>query len=117
MKLSERMRNGEWFRVLHEVEQLEAELAKQKQISHDLAMGEAELVGKLNKLEADNQRLRDVKPSVLARMFHDEYERLAPRFGYKTREETRVFDMNTPNGELMCAVAKCILDALKEGAE
>ncbi len=41
----------------------------------------------------------------LARLFHDTYERLAPSFGYTTREETRVFDPDSPNGRLMIAVA------------
>ncbi len=40
----------------------------------------------------------------LARAFHDTYERLAPAFGYETRLETKVFDPNSPNGQLMIAV-------------
>ena len=40
----------------------------------------------------------------LARRFHEAYERLAPNFGYATREDTRAFDPNTPNGKLMIAV-------------
>ncbi len=63
-------------------------------------------------LKRKNRALMELRPSVLARMFHDNYEELAPMFGYKTREETRVFDVNTPNGELMVAVAKRILDTL-----
>lgn len=39
----------------------------------------------------------------LARKFHDAYERLAPNFGYETRQETRAFDPTTPNGRLMIA--------------
>ena len=39
-----------------------------------------------------------------ARRFHDTYERLAPKFGYTTREDTRVFDPDSPNGKLMTAV-------------
>lgn len=39
----------------------------------------------------------------LARRFHDAYERLAPSFGYETRQETRAFDPTTPNGRLMIA--------------
>lgn len=41
---------------------------------------------------------------ALARKFHDTYERLAPSFGYETRQETRQFDPTTPNGRLMIAV-------------
>lgn len=40
----------------------------------------------------------------LAMKFHEIYERLAPRFGYETRTETRAFDPTTPNGRLMIAV-------------
>jgi hypothetical protein len=44
----------------------------------------------------------------LARWFHDTYERLAPEFGYTTREETRQFDPKAPNGKLMIAVVKAL---------
>jgi len=40
----------------------------------------------------------------VARAFHDAYERLAPQFGYETREDTREFDPQSPNGQLMMAV-------------
>lgn len=43
---------------------------------------------------------------VLARRFHEAYERLAPSFGYETRTETRAFDPTTPNGRLMIAVCE-----------
>ena len=42
----------------------------------------------------------------LAKAFHDTYERLAPEYGYETREDTREFDPNSPNGQLMIAVCK-----------
>lgn len=42
--------------------------------------------------------------SLLARRFHDAYERLAPQFGYDTRPDTKVYDPDTPNGRLMAAV-------------
>ena len=41
---------------------------------------------------------------ALAEQFHEIYERLAPSFGYETRNETRQFDPSTPNGQLMIAV-------------
>lgn len=47
----------------------------------------------------------------LARQFHEVYERLAPSFGYATREETREFDPLSPNGLLMVAVCKELRDA------
>lgn len=44
------------------------------------------------------------KGEKLARKFHDTYERLAPNFGYETREDTKQFDPTTSNGRLMIAV-------------
>lgn len=49
------------------------------------------------------------KEELLARKFHDIYERLAPSFGYATCEETQQFKLDTPNGRLMIAVCKEIL--------
>lgn len=40
----------------------------------------------------------------IAKAFHDEYERLAPSFGYETRADTKQFDPASPNGRLMIAV-------------
>jgi len=45
---------------------------------------------------------------TLARQFHETYERLAPSFGYVTREETREFNPTSPNGKLMIAVCAAI---------
>ena len=45
----------------------------------------------------------------LAELFHETYELLAPDYGYETRQETRVFDPNSPNGKLMIAVSDVIL--------
>jgi hypothetical protein len=46
----------------------------------------------------------------LAKQFHRTYERLAPSFGYETRADTRDFDPDTPNGRLMVAVCKSIIE-------
>lgn len=46
----------------------------------------------------------------MARMFHEAYERLAPEFGYATREDTRTFDPESPNGLLMTAVCAELLN-------
>ena len=46
----------------------------------------------------------------LAMRFHEAYERLAPRFGYETKAETREFDPQTPNGRLMIAVCREIIE-------
>lgn len=51
------------------------------------------------------------KAEKLARRFHDLYESLSERFGYTTREETRAFDPETPNGRLMIAVCNEIASA------
>jgi len=48
----------------------------------------------------------------LAILFHETYERLAPKFGYETRTETRKFDPTTPNGRLMVSVCGEILSTL-----
>jgi hypothetical protein len=48
-------------------------------------------------------------PLRLAGMFHSHYERLAPEFGYETRLETRAFQPDSPNGQLMIEVCKEIL--------
>ncbi len=43
-------------------------------------------------------------PLEIAELFHETYERLAPDFGYLTRDETKVFDPESKNGKLMIAV-------------
>ena len=45
----------------------------------------------------------------LAKVFHETYERLAPQFGYETLVETREFDENSDNGQLMIAVCEDVL--------
>ena len=48
----------------------------------------------------------------LAILFHDTYERLAPSFGYETRDDTKLFDQTSKNGKLMVAVAHEINQAI-----
>ena len=55
-----------------------------------------------------SKRDRDAKG--LARKFHETYERLAPSFGYETREDTREFDPTSNNGGLMMAVCGTLID-------
>ena len=57
------------------------------------------------------------KGEVLARRFHETYERLAPSFGYETRTETRQFDPTTPNGRLMIAVCSELYASPQPAAE
>jgi len=51
---------------------------------------------------------------TLARMFHEKYERLAPEFGYKTREASAVpwDDVPADNKALMVAVCTEIVDEI-----
>lgn len=53
--------------------------------------------------------MKKLTPLQLAVLFHDTYEGLAPSFGYETREDTKVFDKDSPNGKLMIAVCKTML--------
>jgi hypothetical protein len=53
-------------------------------------------------------------PEELARLFHETYERLAPEYGYKTREASAVpwDDVPAQNKSLMIAVAAHVLSKL-----
>ena len=42
----------------------------------------------------------------MAIFFHNEYETLAGFYNYDTREDTKEFDKNSPNGKLMIAVCE-----------
>ena len=52
----------------------------------------------------------------IAKQFHETYERLAPSFGYETRKDTKAFDPNSPNGQLMTAVCQEIGDRIQSNA-
>ncbi len=54
----------------------------------------------------------------LARLFHENYERLASEHGYKTRDESAVpwHDVPEPNRSLMVAVAREIIHIYRVGA-
>lgn len=58
----------------------------------------------------------DAGGEALARRFHDLYEKLAPSFGYETREDTRTFDPSTPNGKLMIAVCTALIQGEPEAS-
>jgi hypothetical protein len=51
----------------------------------------------------------------LAELFHETYEKLAPDYGYKTREASAVpwSDVPEPNKSLMIAVAEQVLATIK----
>jgi len=46
---------------------------------------------------------------ILARKFHETYERLAPNFGYETKTNTKTFNPDSANGKLMIAVCSEII--------
>jgi hypothetical protein len=65
------------------------------------APGDSVVIECLDEIE----RLRlQYDPRVLATRFHETYERLAPSFGYETRLDTKIFDLESKNGRLMIAV-------------
>ena len=51
----------------------------------------------------------------ITKKFHDTYEKLASEYTYGTREDTKVFDINSNNGKLMYAtVNEIVSPILKE---
>jgi len=67
-------------------------------------------------IEQLNCRLVDkfirITPIKLAKLFHHNYEKLAPEFGYETRRETKEFDEKSLNGQLMIATCRAVLEDL-----
>ena len=57
-----------------------------------------------------------VNGQELAKRFHEAYERLAPQFGYETRNDTKEFDASTPNGRLMTSVCQEVGDEIDKAA-
>jgi len=49
-----------------------------------------------------------------AREFHNLYEHKAPLFGYETKQETREFNPESPNGRLMAYVCLNIVQQARE---
>ena len=60
---------------------------------------------------------RKISPIKLAVMFHATYERLAPKFGYETKKETKIFDASSPNGKLMIEVCRELQDYILHHTE
>lgn len=56
-------------------------------------------------------------PYLLAELFHNIYEELAPQFGYKTKEETKIFSEHTPNGKLMIETCHKVLKEIKDKSQ
>ena len=55
-----------------------------------------------------------ISPIKLAVIFHETYARLAPKFGYETRGETKIFNASSPNGKLMIEVCREMQDYIIE---
>ena len=55
-------------------------------------------------------------PVRIARLFHENYERLAPAYGYKTRDESAVpwHLVPEPNRDLMIETARAVVAALQD---
>jgi hypothetical protein len=83
-----------------------------------------ELLAMAERVRGIREKLRDappashVDPESLAEAFHEAYERLAPSFGYKTREASAVPWAEVPdaNRGLMIAVAGEVLQWLAPAA-
>ena len=54
-----------------------------------------------------------MNPLELAKLFHETYERLSPRYGYETKQDTKYFEPDSPNGRLMIAVCDTLLFELR----
>jgi len=63
----------------------------------------------LRKAIADCEQAEKQEPVAIARRFHEEYEKLAPSFGYVTREDTKMFNPYSANGRLMIATVTNVL--------
>lgn len=60
----------------------------------------------------------DEKVLEITKNFHDTYEKLSKEYDYETREDTKVFNVNSNNGKLMYAtVNEVISPILKENQE
>ena len=63
-----------------------------------------------------NKTTERIESETLARKFHEAYERLAPKYGYKTRKTSAVLWDKVPikNKKLMIAVASEVLSCVFE---
>ena len=60
-------------------------------------------------------RQQAIDPEWIARLLHKTYERLAPKYGYETRTETKIFDPKSDNGRLMIATCLVISERIRKG--
>ena len=71
--------------------------------------------GKMRRRRTRRDRfMSELTAEALAKFFHETYERLAPEYGYETREESAVSWENVPkqNKSLMIATSKEVLKML-----
>lgn len=59
--------------------------------------------------EMAKARSRAAHCSALAERFHSLYEEIAPLYRYETRKETRKWDPESPNGQLMLATCNGVM--------
>ena len=50
----------------------------------------------------------------ITKKFHNTYEKLSKEYSYETREDTKVFDINSNNGKLMYATVNEIVSPILE---
>lgn len=104
------------------IEELQQQLNVLKQESMQMITGMGEMCrvfmdandATRAKLSRCHNALRDVHIEAAAKFFHDTYEQLAPNYGYQTRQETRMFDAESPNGRLMLAVIASFYQRLRD---
>ena len=105
-----------WTMALKALDMVAEEREAWKNEAIFLRVGLRETVEAGEAWKSQVERLRaaldPARAAEVAMLFHDTYERLAPTFGYETREETRQFDPTSPNGALMIAVAASVLREL-----
>lgn len=53
----------------------------------------------------------------ITKKFHDTYEKLASEYTYETREDTKVFDINSNNGKLMYATVNEIVSPILKASK
>lgn len=53
----------------------------------------------------------------ITKKIHDTYEKLASEYTYETREDTKVFDINSNNGKLMYATVNEIVSPILKASK
>ncbi len=59
--------------------------------------------------EEEYLKSQEYEISQLTCLFHDTYEDFAKEYGYETRNDTKVFDMESPNGKTMYKTVEKIM--------